>query len=216
MPTYNFHLPGFYPPNAPNVPFMQERVPTGLNPRPTLYPNDWGIFNPKTGDPVFVVDTCVSLENKETTKVSTFPVENGAFASYNKVVEPTRPKVRLAVGGQQAISNLLDQLAVAVRSLELYDVVVPEHYYLNMCLESYDYKRSNKTGQNMLEVDLTLVEIRQVATATTTVKIASPKKATAATKKPTGNEQPKPPDSPVERGMNDGFDQSRRIFGFGR
>ena len=71
----------------------------------------WGVYS-LSGSLVFDVDSCVDLKFSNKAKVSTFPVEQGAFASYNKVNVPNSVKVRLAVGGQDRIAAELEEIIV--------------------------------------------------------------------------------------------------------
>ena len=72
--------------------------------------NGWGLYyasgsaSGTAGSLVFDVDSVLDLKQTGKSKVSTFPVEEGAFASYNKVQEPDATKVRLAVGGPDRVA----------------------------------------------------------------------------------------------------------------
>lgn len=159
----------------------------------------WGVFDLGMG-PVFDVDTVVDLKFDNGTKISTFPVEKGAFASYNKVKNPFKAKIRLAVGGQASrIQAFLEKLAQVVDDGELYTVSTPDQIYTPVSLESYDFARTSKDGLNMIVADLTFLEIREVETAYTTVAIppSKAKNAGSASKKNVGNQQPQDPSDPA-------------------
>jgi hypothetical protein len=101
--------------------------------------------------------------------VSTYPVEAGGFASYDKVVTPYSAKVTISVGGKfadrKAALTTLDGLKT---SLTLVDVVTPEEIYPSATVVHYDYDRSSVAGAGMLNISIWLEEIRVITTAATT------------------------------------------------
>ena len=52
-----------------------------------LFDTQWGIFD-QSGDPVITADTIVEVGYRREYRISDFPVEEGSFASYNKVQTP--------------------------------------------------------------------------------------------------------------------------------
>jgi hypothetical protein len=152
-----------------------------------MFENVWGIY--KDGKAVLDVDTCVSVNPDASTKVSHFPVEKGAFASYNKAREPKEIKVEVAVGGQDRIQKLQGDLDRLLESIELFDVWVPEWVFVGYNLKKYAYKRSNEHGKNMIKADLDLVEIRQVAPQYGSVTLPNAKKKTSKNKEHEGKKQ---------------------------
>lgn len=129
----------------------------------SIYPNIWGIFD-VNNDPVFEVDNMMDLGYTNASKVSTFPVEKGSFASYNKVRSPFKAKVRASVGGDQdRIAAFIIALDTVANDVNLYNIVTPEHTYLNANIEKISYKRSAKDGANLIMGDMELIEIRQVS-----------------------------------------------------
>jgi hypothetical protein len=146
---------------------------------------DWAIFRIDGTAVVFDYDSFIDLSPKYKTKISTFPVEGGSFADYNKVQEPFKIVVRLAVGGSDRMSDLLTELDNEMQGVNLYNIVTPMRVYLNMTLESFDYKQTAFVGRGMLLVSLSFIEVRQVNTGKyTTVQVP----ANAATQV-TGKEQ---------------------------
>lgn len=159
-----------------------------------LFPNLWGIFD-QNGNQVFDVDSALSLRFSNETKVSSFPVEKGSFASYNKVSIPYKARVRLAVGGDRtrlaallsALETILDDTA------NLYHVVTPEMTYLNATVDRFDYAREHGKGQDMIVADVELLEVREVTSQLTSVTITAKKAAKKPenkTKEDTGKQQP--------------------------
>lgn len=177
-------------PTTPTSPFSQ-RDPQIL-PIPPAFTQMWGVYGAADNQPVFDIDSCVSVKIGNNAKVSGFPVEEGAFASYNKVGTPMQPKIVVAVGGQTRIAKFLDAVATELDSINLYNIVTPEASYYNLTLEKYDYSRTQKAGKNLIHAELTFMEVIQVSTAYSSVSIVRPKKAGAGDKHGDGKKQPEP------------------------
>jgi len=112
-----------------------------------------------------------SFEFKRETRVSDFPVEDGGFASYNKVVLPGEPTVRYCFsGGVNDRGTFLAALDNACQSTNLYSVKTPEVTYYNYNITDYSIIRRADSGANMLIVELHLREIRQVSVSYSTVQ----------------------------------------------
>ena len=127
---------------------------------------EWGILTqPPELKQVFDVDSCVSMSYASSSKVSMFPIEQGSFAHYNKVQEPFTAKVQLAVGGDSTrMESFLVALEAAKNSITLYCVVTPEETYTSVSITDYSYQRTATAGKKMILADISLTEIRQVAT----------------------------------------------------
>lgn len=131
----------------------------------------WGIFEAAGNAPLLygnytgaaVAETSFA---KEWT-VATFPVEQGGFASYDKVENPYEAKVTISVGGtmiqrQQALINV----QYLASTLTLVNVVTPEVVYPSANVIHYDYDRTGLKGAGLLNIDVWLEEIRITATET--------------------------------------------------
>ncbi|RYY79926.1 MAG: hypothetical protein EOO69_04475 [Moraxellaceae bacterium] len=142
----------------------------------------WGIFG-SDGKPLVIADTVLDLGYKNSSKVSTYPVQAGPFASYNKVINPFEATVRMARGGSLnalgEVANLLkggslggggererteflDAIDDMANSLDLVNVVTPEKTYTNCNITGYSYRREQTNGAYLLIVEITLIEIREV------------------------------------------------------
>jgi hypothetical protein len=132
----------------------------------------YGIFDPTTNQPVFDYDTFVSTKIDGKMKVSDFAVEQGAFATYNKVTHPNSIKIQLAVTDspdrRHAFLTALDSV---MKSTRLMNVVTQDATYLSMTLAEYSYSRTQASGWGKVVADLTLIEVRQVQAQYTSVKI---------------------------------------------
>lgn len=124
-----------------------------------------------------------SVDYSKETRISEFPIEQGSFASYNKVEVSANPTVRLIMSGSQTErQTFLLAIDAACKSTELYTIVTPEIQYANYSIERYSCSRSARQGMTMLIVDIMLKEIRQVS-----AKYSNTKNAQQPDGKPTQN-----------------------------
>ncbi len=108
-------------------------------------------------------DSCIYVGGNQDNVVSDFPVQSGAFASYNKVVRPQTPIVRLAKSGtSEQTQNFLQSIKTLADNTILLDVVTKGYTFRNCTIEGYRYSRSAESGVDLVQVDIRLVEIRQV------------------------------------------------------
>ena len=146
------------------------------------------------------------IEYRNEGKALTYPVEKGAFANYNKVQNPGSIKVTLGVQGNESdFDSVLQTLDTFQQEAEVLSISTPATYYLNYTLESYSYRRTLEAGAGMLVVELTLVEVREVETQTTTTVITEPKNPTSSGKKNTGKTQTNEPEEKNESLAHIGF-----------
>jgi hypothetical protein len=179
---------------------MASSLPARTKITPSTVKNVWGIYDDKL-KPVLDIDSCLDVSYTGAMKVSSFPVEKGGFISYNKVREPYKAKVKVAVGGKSArIEKLLKDLETLLSSTTLYRIVTPEMTYLNATVEHYSYKRAEKDGRNMITAELEIMEVREVTPQYTTVALpaAKAKKAGDASKVNGGKVQGQTPDQQQE------------------
>lgn len=138
-----------------------------------------------------------SVTYTKETRVSDFPIEQGGFASYNKVELPANPIVTLCLTGTEANrTSFLDAIDAACKSTDLFSVVTPEVTYVDYAVERYNYERRSNKGATMLIVEIALREIRQVSAQfaqSEKGEIDSPKDAGAAPTADAGKVQSSPP-----------------------
>jgi hypothetical protein len=109
----------------------------------------------------------ISLDFKKDATVSSYPVEQGGFQSYNKVQTPFEARVRIASGPSKTDrSNLLTTVEALYQSLDTYDVATPEANYSSANVHHYDYQRTATNGAGLIVVDLWLTQIVQTSTST--------------------------------------------------
>lgn len=132
----------------------------------------WGIF--KDDSRVVTPDSVISFEFMREWQIATYPLEKGAFESYDKVQTPFEVRFRLSKSGSQADRTaFISELDAIVGTTERYDAVTPERTYTGVNITHYDYRRSLDNGARMFLVDVWAMEIREDATATFT-NVASP------------------------------------------
>lgn len=147
-------------------------------------PSDWMIVNPSDGAPIIVPDTVPKFEFRGEARVSDYPVEQGAFASYNKVRQPFDIRMVMVCSGlnyaQSAINaiglnlgskymeraDFLTTLDYMMETTDLFTIVTPDKAYANVNMEHFDYKRESRNGATMLIVEAWFREIRLTASAT--------------------------------------------------
>jgi hypothetical protein len=152
---------------------------------PTAAPQ-WGLY--LDGAPVVVADNVVTFGFRKSARISKYPQEKGAFASYNKVSTPAEPTLKFSTGGSVADRQaFLASIAPLIDDLNLYDVVTPEVTYPGYNVIDYDYPRTaDRAG--LITVEVRLEEI-VVAGASTFSNTASP---TDAPRGSNGLVQPQP------------------------
>jgi hypothetical protein len=120
-------------------------------------PQEWGIF--LDGVPVVVADNVIAFGFKQNARLSKYPQEQGAFASYNKVATPAEPRLQFSTGGSVTDRQaFLDSIAPLIFDLNLYDVVTPEATYSGYNVINYDYSRTADNA-GLITVDVWLEEV---------------------------------------------------------
>ncbi len=179
-----------------------------------LFTNVWGVFD-QSGKSVVDIDTIAAMRYTNKSRVSDFPVEQGAFTTYNKVATPFKMQVKMAVGGsRQRISDFITKLEVLKNdTLNLYHFVTPEMTYLNCTVEEFSYSRDHSKGQDMVIALVDLLEVRIVTPSYTTASVTLPasklKKIDMASMSCHGKQQPQPPPTPNYSEMT--LDQLRAL-----
>lgn len=125
----------------------------------------WGVFD-SSGKAIITPDTFLGIDYENARRIANFPVEQGSFATYNKVNDPFTATVRMAVGGTVAQRNaFLQALEMLSDSTALYTLVTPEASYKNVNMERYDYRRDSRNGAGMIVASCRFLEVRTATTA---------------------------------------------------
>lgn len=194
MPLVPVPVPAFPDvPVAPGVPPVLREIGTAVETVALLTADvvtivrmfsgpQWGIF--QNGVPVLIGDSVVGVDYRREWRVANYQVEQGGFASYNKVAEPFDVRVTFACSGSQSLvstilsggaigalitgtdpagSNRTEFLQVLEQfgaSLGLLSVVTPEFTFDSCNITHIDYRREARRGATMILVDVWLVEVR--------------------------------------------------------
>ena len=148
--------------------------------------SDWHIVANGSSALVINPDTVSRFEYRGETRISDYPVEQGAFASYNRVLTPFDIRMTMVCSGlnlvQQGIraigldigqqpmqkADFLDTLDYMRETTDLFDIVTPDRVYESVSLTHYDYRRETTNGATMLIVEAWFQEIRVTGSASYT------------------------------------------------
>lgn len=135
----------------------------------------WGIF--LDGEAVVLADNVVSFEFDGEYRLSKYPQEQGAFATYNKVATPITSVFRFSAGGSLANRTaFLASIEAIAGDLNLYDVVTPEAVYNSYNIVKRGYRRVADEA-NLITVDVRMEQV-VIAGASSFSNTASPSDTT--------------------------------------
>jgi len=145
---------------------------------------EWGIF--LSSRSVVEADNVIGFDYRKDWTISDYPVEEGAFQSYDKVELPFDARVRFSCGGSlETRTAFLKSIQDIAGDLELYDVVTPTKTYQSCNITHVDYRQTAQNGVGLMVVEVYLQEIRATATATFSQTAGTdPNAAPALTKTP--------------------------------
>lgn len=111
------------------------------------------------------VDSVLSVEHRSSSRISTYRLMTGSFASFNKVSDPTTHRITMAVGGDQTRrETFLGWLEEQKENPTVFDVVTPEKTFKSVSLEDFRIQRSAENGTvSRIIAECSLVEVREVA-----------------------------------------------------
>ncbi|KAA1013034.1 hypothetical protein FVF58_09595 [Paraburkholderia panacisoli] len=126
----------------------------------------WGVFN-QDGSLALQPDSIVALEFSREWRIPDYPVEQGSFESYNKVVLPSETRIRMTKGGSDADRyHFLGQLSALARSLTLLNISMPEGKMIqSVNINHFNLSRTSTNGVGLVTVDVALKEVRVTATS---------------------------------------------------
>lgn len=126
--------------------------------------NLWGVFDSK-GDKIADYDSVVSVSYQDNSRVVDYPVEQGSFASYNKVDQPFTIELLLTCAGDyQRRDKFQQDLIRQKRSLNIFRVLGEDSTYTDCNLTSVDWQRTVENGANIIKAYCEFREIRQRGT----------------------------------------------------
>lgn len=164
-------------PNVPNVPGVPVLLRSLTVPTPGALLNlaaagalqsifgakVWGVFA-ADGKLALEPDSFVAIDYSNENVVSNYPMEAGAFSSYNKSANPYLCNIVMTIGADKAgRTSFLAKLEKLAAGLDLLSLVTPEATYINANLQGFNYKRTSQNGLSLITVDLRFVQIRLTA-----------------------------------------------------
>lgn len=182
----------------PNIPDFKGLVSSGSNALiglggaaiiRAIFGNVWGLVN-EFGVPVVLADNVLGLSFQSASTIVNAPIEGGSFASYNKIATPSQAVVQMSKGSGGALQRgafLAQLLALEGSTLKFY-VISPEFVHRNMCITNVDYARSAQEGVQLIVVNVSLEEVREVKVNYSFEEVAAPSDAKTVDG---GNVQPK-------------------------
>lgn len=160
------------------------------------------------GKPAITPDSVISLEWHGEERISDYPVENGGFASFNKVAVPYDLRMVMTCAGLNYVQSILqpvtqqlnqalsglglafgqpmsrDAFLAALDSMldttKLYDVVTPDKVYKNVNLVSYSHAKKHDDGATMVVAELIFREVRTSVDASFSNPIVSTSESAAS------------------------------------
>ena len=114
--------------------------------------SQWGLFSGGAG--AIPAQSVVAFDYKREFSISDYPVEQGAFRSYNKVALPYDVRLRYTAVNLAQRSALISSIDEALVSLALYDAVTPEVIIPNVNVTHMDYHRTAEQGLGLLQIDV--------------------------------------------------------------
>lgn len=183
-------------PNVPSLPGVPDlpRLPGGgsvlgiagavgavlllRNRQADVSPSKW-LIQDGTGRPLLEPDSVIGFDYRGESKISTFPVENGGFSSYNKITSPFDIRMAMTCSGRGPMSReaFLAKLAELKDALTLLTVTTPDAVYKSLNLVAFDYRRTSRSGVSLLSVDAGFTEVRETGKVTYS-QVARPGDAT--------------------------------------
>ena len=133
-----------------------------------IFGQDYAILATNTKSQLLVPDSFVDFEYKKEAKIPIYPMQGGAFQSYNKVVMPSDIKVTVTCSGNLTMSKqeFIQRITAMINSLVLVDISTPDEVYKNYNLIHVDYKRESTRGATMLIAQLWFQAVMIVTPAT--------------------------------------------------
>lgn len=120
------------------------------------------------GTTVLTPDSFIDFEYREEQKIPTYPMQNGAFQSYNKVGMPfdIRLTVTCSGNGKMKKGAFLQAIDGLLTGLDLVDIVTPDATYKSCNLVHVDYRRDSMQGATMITAQLWFQWVRIVSKST--------------------------------------------------
>ena len=124
----------------------------------------WGIF--LESELLIEPDSILALDYHREWTVADFPMEKGAFNSYDKVAKPFDVRLRMTKGGNESTRGaFIRDIETLGESLVLVDVVSPDRTYLGVTITSIGYTQAATNGVGLITFDIALRQVRETASS---------------------------------------------------
>lgn len=162
---------GVFPnvPDLPGVPPLQRKITSAAIAAGALYVKDlfpsaqapsWGVYD-ASGKLFLEPDSFLGLRYRNQNYISDYPVEEGAFSTYNKVQTPFDAWVSLSKGGTlNERQNFLKNVEKMFADIALYTLITPELTYPDVSVENYDYERRVRNGAHIIVTHIRFKQVR--------------------------------------------------------
>lgn len=145
-----------------NVVSLIARNLPNVNPPTAIY----AILNAQTGIPLTVPDSWGELTHRKDYQVADYPIEDGAFAPYNKVQRPGSFDFTLVKKGSDLTrATWLEAIRqqMAADPVARYHVITPQGIWQSYTISRLGYQTRQDRGSNLLYLDLQFSEVLQIA-----------------------------------------------------
>jgi hypothetical protein len=215
-------------PNLPGVPQIKRSAQFPPSPAPglgspaamgTLWASTqsapvWGIFNGATA--VVTPDSIINFGYKHSTNLPDYPIQQGAFGSFNRVSLPFETSVTMTKGGSLADRNAflaqVDAIDTGPGALLLYTIVTAEKSYLNCNVMDVELTRRGAANAAWFDVEVRFRQIFpvsvQFSTSTNATSLAFAQDPSATPFVNQGLVQPQPLDFGTQNAVNQLFSSS--------
>lgn len=122
----------------------------------------------RNGNKLIQPDGPGEFEMKADANISNYPVEDGGFQSYNKVVNPEELTITLLCGGQGPMSRerFLARCRELKNGTDIVTLVTPDQVYRSVVCTGMGYSKRAVNGATLLTVTLPFKEVRDGASST--------------------------------------------------
>ncbi|MDA8485844.1 hypothetical protein NNO07_22485 [Pseudomonas resinovorans] len=130
-----------------------------------------------TNRQITTITSFLEVGYKGESNVSRYPIEQGGFFSANKVASPWSLPLKIAITGTpDRLRAILSDLKTYEDGVGLVNVTTPFWTYLDGNIERLDWALKENGATGLLQVELGIIEIRQVEPRYTSVSVP-PKRA---------------------------------------
>jgi hypothetical protein len=139
----------------------------------------WGVYD-SNGNKILNPDNIYAFSDRSEWRESDYPVQRGAYGSYNKVIVPPDQTLRMTKGGSLSQRTaFLKSIRNIAGDTKTYTIISPEESYFNVNVMRVELIRRSSEGAFFLEVDVyfkTIVEqnAQYSTTAANTANASNP------------------------------------------